>query len=805
MRHHPRLALRPALAALGLSMPLAGVASAQATIRGSVRDSLGAPVAGATVQLRALSLVTRSDALGQFEIAGVPVGRHELTVSTPGFRLEVRSVSVSDALLSIEIVLAPMARSIAGVQIVERPPPDAVRPAPERIGAIVTTGARSEAVTLQGTDANLAEKVPRQVFARVPGILVYDMDGAGNQTNVSTRGLDPHRSWEFNVRQDGVVTNSDLYGYPASHYSPPLEAMEEVQLVRGTAALQYGSQFGGLLNYVTRAPDTTRALATRGSATTGSFGLANVYGEVGGRIGRVDYQAYAAKRSTNGYRQGAESEYDAQYVAATWRATPRFRLRGQVGRSWYRHRVPGPLTDDMFADDPRAATRERNWFSPEIVVPSLRAEWTPREGTFVSAQLSGVFGERGSVLFVGFATTPDEPDGVTGLYAPRVVDIDNFHSRTFELRVVHEHRMLGRAATLASGLTLAANDLHRRQQGPGTRGSDWDLAVSGPFGRNLRYRSRAGGAYAEEVVSLTPRWTIVPGLRVEFGETAMTGQLAYYDPADTPRRVRHDFPLFGLRTSFRISDRTELYGGWSEAYRPMLLKDILPENALERTDPAMRDSRGWTGELGLRGDAARMRYDMGVFVMRYGDRIGGVLRDDGDGPYLFKTNLGATQTLGLEATADLLLAATMRATYRGFVAGSLMDARYVTGTVAAGGANESVVGRRAEGVPVAIVRSGVTRAGPRSSLSLLVSHTSASYADARNTRQPTPNGALGLVPEHTVLDLNGSWRLTERSRLRFSVTNLLDRAYFTKRPAFYPGPGVWPSDGRAVQVGVVVD
>jgi Fe(3+) dicitrate transport protein len=40
--------------------------------------------------------------------------------------------------------------------------------------------------------------------------------------------------------------------------------------------------------------------------------------------------------------------------------------------------------------------------------------------------------------------------------------------------------------------------------------------------------------------------------------------------------------------------------------------------------------------------------------------------------------------------------------------------------------------------------------------------------------------------------------------LRMSANNLTDQQYFTKRPAFYPGPGVWPSDGRSVVLTVQV-
>ena len=46
-------------------------------------------------------------------------------------------------------------------------------------------------------------KTGRQLFAKIPGVFVYDMDSSGNQLNISTRGLDAHRSWEFNIRQNG--------------------------------------------------------------------------------------------------------------------------------------------------------------------------------------------------------------------------------------------------------------------------------------------------------------------------------------------------------------------------------------------------------------------------------------------------------------------------------------------------------------------------------------------------------------------------------------------------------------------------
>jgi Fe(3+) dicitrate transport protein len=114
---------------------------------------------------------------------------------------------------------------------------------PDVQGTYIFAGKKTEVINLTATDADITNKSARQAFAKVPGIFVYDMDGSGNQINIASRGLDPHRGWEFNIRKDNIITNSDMYGYPASHYSMPLESISRIELVRGTGSLQYGGFF----------------------------------------------------------------------------------------------------------------------------------------------------------------------------------------------------------------------------------------------------------------------------------------------------------------------------------------------------------------------------------------------------------------------------------------------------------------------------------------------------------------------------------------------------------------------------------
>ncbi|MBK8058967.1 MAG: TonB-dependent receptor [Gemmatimonadetes bacterium] len=776
-------------------------------------STAGAPLASVMLRLSPGMRQVLSDSAGRFRFDSVAIGRYSLRALRLGFAPWSRAVEVrTSGTEAVEITLVPSEVVLdhvdAGLawqvlpkrETVARQSPG-ITNAPEVAGGIIYAGTKSEVVQVAGMAANLAEKSARQIFARVPGVFVYDMDGTGNQVNISTRGLDAHRSWELNVRQDGVLLNSDLYGYPASHYSPPMEAIERLELTRGTAALQYGSQFGGLLNYVTKAPPLTRRAAFESINSAGSYGLRSTYNSLAGTIGDWSYVGYASGRWSDGYRANGTSNADAEYLAVHYAPLGKyFSVKARVGHSRYVYRLPGPLSDAQFEADPRQSTRSRNYYSPNITVPSLVAAWGDSDWTRVTTTVSGVFGPRNSVQVLGFANQPDLRDA-SGAFAPRQVDIDRFQSVTTETRVAHSWYWHRRKQVLATGVALASNRMRRQQQGTGTRGDDYDLTVNATgFQRDVTYRTENAAVYVENLFRLTDRWSVIPGLRTEIGRTRLNGRLAYYDPADTPRQVDHQYPLLGLRSTYQTVAGTEFYGGWSQSYRPQILKDVLPNSALELTDPELQDSRGWTAEAGMRGRwGTRLRYDVTAFEMRIGDRFGTVLRTQGSGSILFRTNVGDSRTRGLEVAGDILLWQGRAANLRAHTATSFYRARYTSGSVVAGGANRSVAGNRVESVPAVISRSGIGVEQGRRSLQLLVSYVGESYADALNTRAPSANGAVGLVPAYTLTDVNAAIGVTRHARLRLGINNLLDRAYFTKRPQFYPGPGVWPSDGRGVQ------
>jgi len=131
-----------------------------------------------------------------------------------------------------------------------------------------------------------------------------------------------------------------------------------------------------------------------------------------------------------------------------------------------------------------------------------------------------------------------------------------------------------------------------------------------------------------------------------------------------------------------------------------------------------------------------------------------------------------------------------------FTSTSYMDAEYKNARIRSGNENVDVSGNAVESVPPWISRNGLNLAWKQLRLTVLYSYTGENYADALNTFTPNATGAIGLVPAYQLVDVNATINITEKVSFKVNLNNILDESYFTKRPLFYPGPGIWPSDGR---------
>jgi Fe(3+) dicitrate transport protein len=675
---------------------------------------------------------------------------------------------------------------------------------PETRKTFIWSGKKNEVINLQNMDANVSEKTGRQIFAKVPGVFVYDMDGTGNQTNIATRGLDPHRGWEFNLRRNGAIVNSDLYAYPASHYSMPMEAVSKIELVRGTGSLQYGAQFGGMLNYVSKQPDTTKAITFESINAIGSFGHLSTYNAISGTIGKFQYHVYYSMRKSEGYRDNSRSDYDGQSVMLVYNPADNLKITGELSRSNYVYQIPGPLTDSMFYADPTQSTRARNYFSPEIYVPSLKFEWGINSKTDLLLSTSAVIGERNSVMFDRTSNIPDAINPETEQYAQRQIDIDHFNSFTTELRVSRRYSFLNSISTLAAGVQLMNNNTNRQQLGKGTTGTDFDLALVEPgFGRDLHYKTRNIAFFVENNFHLTEKLSINPGFRIEAGESNMYGTTTYYGEDDLPNTLTHKFPLFGVSGQYAISRTINIYGGWSQSYRPVLFKDMIPGNIFETVNKDLMDAYGYNAEVGFRGAIKGLRWDVTFYQLQYTNRMGTQATQDENGTFiLYRTNIGDSKTNGVELFLQYSTAIGQHLNISLFTSTAFLNAKYKNATIRSGNNNVDISGNKVESTPGLIMRNGITLKSYFVSITFLHSYTGESYADPLNTERPSATGAVGIVPSYSLLDINSTFTVSSRITVKFNFNNVADKQYFTKRPTMYPGAGVWPSDGRSLNLSV---
>ena len=186
---------------------------------------------------------------------------------------------------------------------------------------IIYAGKKNEVIRMDKLNADLSINNARQVFGKVPGMSVWENDGSGIQVGIAARGLSPNRSWEFNVRQNGYDISAEPFGYPEAYYSPPMEALEKIEVTRGSASLQFGTQFGGVVNYKIKKPCAIKKMRIEAVQTIGSYGLFSTYNAVGGTVGKWSYHGFIQHGTANGWREN--SFYTT--TAAYWYSSYQFR------------------------------------------------------------------------------------------------------------------------------------------------------------------------------------------------------------------------------------------------------------------------------------------------------------------------------------------------------------------------------------------------------------------------------------------------------------------------------------------------
>ncbi|MEP7231617.1 MAG: TonB-dependent receptor [Ginsengibacter sp.] len=679
----------------------------------------------------------------------------------------------------------------------------------EVAGTNIYSGKKTNQVYLDASRMNLAQNITRTAFAQIPGLTMWDMDGAGLQVNIGSRGTDSHRSIEMNMRQNGYNINSDIFGYPEDHYTPPLQAVQQVQLVRGSAALQFGSQFGGMMNYVMKDADSINALSFESEQTTGSNDFFNSFNSLAGSKNKLSYYAYYDYRRGDGWRNNSNFNYHAYHANLLYKFNTKASLSFQFSRMDYVQQIAGGLTDARFHQNAKQSNRSRNYFNPEINIPALIFKQIITPDTKLEITTNGIFGQRNSVQFITAPSIADTFNTSLGSYNPRQVDRDYYSGVTIEARLLHHYKTGTITSVLAAGLRYSDETTRRRQKGVGTAGSDFDLSLIKPYGIDLRFSTKNYAVFAENLFQLTKRFSFTPGFRYEIINTNLEGKISNAS-VDVAYKGNRHFPLFGAGLQYQVNKISQLYGNISQAYRPFLYANVTPADRVDVIDPNLKDSKGYDIDMGYRGHYSDiLNFDVNVFYLFYGNRVGLISQNRPDGSsYLLTTNIGDAVTKGMELYAELSLLKSImqrrtKNDIRIFSSLSYNHARYLNTNVNKSGTNINIKNNHVENVPDWIDKTGLTLQHNNFTTTFQFSYTSKSYNDALNTLSST-NGITGIIPAYHVWDWSVNWNFRKPFHLSAGVNNFTNEKYFNRRITFYPGPGILPADGRTFYISLGV-
>ena len=670
----------------------------------------------------------------------------------------------------------------------------------------IYAGKKTEVIVIEQSMANLAANNARQIFNQIPGLNIYQNDDAGLQLHIGGRGLDPNRTSNFNTRQNGYDISADVLGYPESYYTPPAEAIEEIQIIRGAASLQYGTQFGGLVNFKLKDATTYRPIAGVIRNTIGSNSLYTNFTQLSGRLSKWRYIGHINIKKGNGFRPNSKFNSSNVFAKISYDFSENTILSAEVTYLDYLAQQAGGLTDDLFNGNPYQSNRERNWFGLYWFLYNIKFEHALSDNSNISVNFFGLNAQRNAIGFRSNRVSQIDP------YEERDLIKGDFNNFGIEARWLKKYILRDKKAVfLFGGKYYSAKNTSA--QGPGSASNEADFSFfkeeypSYSQQSNYTYPNENISVFSENIFYINKNLSITPGLRYENILTATkgnyqrintdaAGNVILNETLKSMESRRRSFVLLGLGLSYKALRSLEYYANISQNYRSVTFADISIINPAFSINPNITDENGYTIDLGIRGKIKKMiSFDLNLFHLSYQNRIGFIQKAFKDGSVKSERgNVGDANLSGLESLIDLNLSELFHLNIKkyslnSFINYSFIKTRYSKSNI------PGIEGKKVEFVPKDNLKFGLRFGYKNLTLNMQYSYVSEQYTDSSNAVEGNLSGVIGLIPEYEIVDLSGAFKLN-KFKLEFGINNTLNEAYFTRRATGYPGPGIIPSSGR---------
>lgn len=658
---------------------------------------------------------------------------------------------------------------------------------------------------VQGTKINVGKKTTvldfdslpringnnyRQALTEAPGLILSEETSP--LVSIGYRGLAPHRGQFTQVLKDGIPIHADQFGYPEAYYTPPLDTVDRIEFTRGGAALMYGPQPGGALNYVTHRPRTDTRLGGSTLNTWGNDGYYSSFSYLDGTTGPLGYYGYYNHRESDGIRD-ANSDYDLDAFSGrlVLGADTASRLIFTAELYEEDHGEPGGLTlatgpgTVNYTTQRRTPSRLFDRFNLDRQAFSLAWERDFTRGTF-AGRVWTIDYTRASRRQNGggFGTLP-----IGAAASTNTIERQQFDQVGGEGRVRLDWGGNGRHV-----FTAGAQVFYSESPRTDSRGATPDAT-----GGSLRVKSRRETLYTpvyfEQLFRFGPL-SLTPGVRLELIDQKVR-ELFNVARTTTPLQQRDDHatvPLLGFGAAYDLpAAQGQLYANIAQSYRPMVFTEAVPNGATTIVNDDLAEAEAIQYEVGYRAQPVRgLALDASLFSLEFDNQIGTFALPGG---FSTLANIGRAVHRGAELAVSYDLLARLASPTRGgdrpaltlHANALLLDAEFKEG------ANR---GKTPQYAADHIIRTGLSYTrGTAAKLALTGTFSAASFGDDGNTAQRR-------IPSYTVWDLTGEWRVPGIGiRLIGGINNLFNENYYSR----VRNEGIDPAPRRNYYLGAALE
>lgn len=243
------------------------------SIRGTITTNDRQPVVSATVRLKGTKKAALTNNEGVFKLENIQPGKHSIEITAIGYQSSEKEVTVmTGSTADLAIRLSDAQTQLSEVIVSASRTRETIDQIPSSVSII----------GLKTLHQNM------NITTNLGDILENRVSGLAPSTGLSSNFGQTLRGRSLLIMVDGVPQSTPLRNGSMDLRALDPAVIERIEVVKGATAIYGNGAAGGLINYFTRQPGTSKLLNSQTSVgTTGS--LVKFSNSMGGRISQMVY------------------------------------------------------------------------------------------------------------------------------------------------------------------------------------------------------------------------------------------------------------------------------------------------------------------------------------------------------------------------------------------------------------------------------------------------------------------------------------------------------------------------------------